>query len=98
VLTQLRLVDPPALPAGILAGRIQAASCLRWTFQRDGSAITCEIKVGGAGRSAAVHVVPDWDSSLAHVEPAVSTVAAMQRHAEIAQVLRDAGWWLTSRA
>ena len=39
-----------------------------------------------------VHVVPQWDMSMAIVEPFGRALDALQRHAELSWLLRQSGW------
>ena len=79
------------------AHRIQQSdSVLRWTFQRDANAITCELDARGH-RSYDVCVVPHWDVSSSVVEHFEGPSVALLRHAEIARRLRAGGWVLTDR-
>jgi hypothetical protein len=64
---------------------------LRWIFQKNSDAITCEVDVHASG-ACEVRTVPQWDPSLALVEGFDRPVDALQRHAEVAARLRDLGW------
>jgi hypothetical protein len=64
---------------------------LLWVFRRDFDAITCGVEVSASGRCA-VRTVPQWNPSLALVEPFDCAVEALQRHAELAHRLREIGW------
>ena len=68
-------------------------SLLRWTFVRDGQALTCEISVNSS-KSYDVSVVPHWDVSASAIEPFTGPANALRRHAELAWSLRQAGWRL----
>ena len=67
---------------------------LRWIFERRGNAITCEVDMN-ATHSCDVSVIPHWNATSAVVEHFNGPVQAMERHAELAQELRDAGWVVT---
>jgi hypothetical protein len=64
---------------------------LRWTFQKNSDAITCEVDVHASG-ACEVRTVPQWNPALAIVEGFDCPVEALQRHAEVAARLRDLGW------
>jgi hypothetical protein len=67
---------------------------LRWIFERRGDAITCEVDMN-AGHACDVSVIPHWNAAAAFIEHFGGPVQAMERHAELAQELRDAGWVVT---
>jgi hypothetical protein len=71
--------------------KTSSASMLRWTFRRGHREVTCEVRVGTEG-TAGVHITADGDRRRPIIEPAPTAVAAFRRHAEIAMMLRDAGW------
>jgi hypothetical protein len=73
---------------------LQPEPVLRWIFQRDSQAITCELDVR-PNRLYEVCVVPHWDVESAIVEQFDGPTAAMLRHAEIARALRESKWVLT---
>jgi hypothetical protein len=64
---------------------------LLWVFRREFEAITCGVEVSASGRCA-VRTVPQWDPSLAVIEPFDCAGEALQRHAEVARRLREIGW------
>ncbi len=66
---------------------------LRWVFGRRADAITCEVDVI-ADHQYEVSVVPHWDLAATAIERFDSAPRAMQRHAELAMGLREAGWKL----
>ena len=68
-----------------------AQPVLLWVFRRDFDSITCEVDVHPSG-GCEVRVVPQWDPSLALVEPFERAADALHCHAELAQRLRDIGW------
>jgi len=65
---------------------------VRWLFTREGRALTCQVDTDETGSQFEVAVVPHWDLGLTVVEEAPSTANALRRHAEIALMLKDAGW------
>jgi hypothetical protein len=69
---------------------------LRWVFQRQAKAVTCEVDVLGNG-SYDVYVVPHWDVSSSLVQHFTAPAGALLRHAQIARELRDRGWALVDR-
>jgi hypothetical protein len=71
---------------------------VNWLFTRGTRALTCQVGTDGAGSSFEVAVVPHWDLSLAVVEEAQSPATALQRHAQIAMMLKDAGWSVARRS
>ncbi len=64
---------------------------LRWRFRRHANTITCRVDFT-ADHQYEVSVVPHWDVSASTVERFDSAPHALQRHAELAQRLREAGW------
>lgn len=87
------------LPVPVFAPPVLAGQHLRWTFRRGARALTCEVTLATApGASCEVKVIPEWNAAAAHVEPTVTAMSALCRHAEIASRLREAGWSLVSRA
>lgn len=69
----------------------ETARVIRWDFVRAGHALTCEVDARGAGHYD-VCVVPHWDVSASVVESFDREFRALERHAEIALRLREAGW------
>ena len=78
-----------------MSGQLQSSDpsrpVLLWVFRRDFDAITCGVEVSASGQCA-VRTVPQWNPSLAVVEPFDCAVQALQRHAELAHRLREIGW------
>ena len=68
---------------------------LRWTFRRKTATLTCE--VDAADRGFNVSIVPHWDLGAAVTEHYDAPMSALERHADIALRLRDAGWAVTDR-
>jgi hypothetical protein len=73
-------------------------SMLRWTFQREGREVTCEVRVGDKGNRCGVHITADWDRERPIIEAVPTAVAAVRRHAEIAMMFREAGWSTARRS
>jgi hypothetical protein len=71
---------------------------VRWLFTRNGRALTCQVRTDGRGSSYEVAVVPHWDVDLSVVEQVETPVNALQRHAQIAMMLREAGWSVARRS
>ena len=69
----------------------QARPVLLWVFRRDSEAITCQVDINATGRCE-VRVIPQWDTSLAVVQPFARAGDALRRHAEVARTLREIGW------
>lgn len=63
---------------------------LRWVFRRDTETLTCE--VDAAGNRWEVCIVPHWDVAESVIERFDTPLSALERHADIARRLRDAGW------
>lgn len=76
----------------------ESVCLLRWTFQKDGRSITCQVEGNRSASSYDVCVVPHWDIASAVVEGAQTPIGAFQRHAEIAMRLRATGWSLARRS
>lgn len=72
--------------------RAEPACILRWVFQRGPETLTCAIEAGGDRHSFDVCILPHSDLAVATVEHFKAPVSAVQRHAEIASRLREAGW------
>ena len=70
---------------------------VRWVFHRDGYAITCEVDAHET-QSYDVTFTPHWDPSAAVIERFNRPLRALERHASIAQRLRDDGWVLVDHA
>ena len=69
---------------------------LRWLLRSGAAALACEVGMN-ADRTFDVRVVPSSGSRDAIVERYPGLVAAMERHAEIANALRDSGWQVAAR-
>ena len=73
------------------------SSCmLRWLLRSGAAALACEVGMN-ADRTFDVRVVPSSGSRDAFVERYPGLVSAMERHAEIANALRNAGWQVAER-
>ena len=70
----------------------EPTSMLRWVFHRGGHALTCAVEAAADRSAYDVCIFPHWNLSLAAVERFVGPGSALQRHAEIASRLREAGW------
>jgi hypothetical protein len=64
---------------------------LRWLFRQSDRLLTCGIS-RAAEAAFEVVTVPHWDIKRASVERFSGAKAALQRHAEIAVLLRESGW------
>lgn len=72
--------------------------CLvRWIFRQGPAAITCEVDVT-PDRAFEIAVIPSASGLAPLRERFPHAVSAMERHAEIASSLRDAGWIVSSRS
>ena len=72
-------------------------SCvLRWVLRKGTSAVSCEINMA-ADRSFRLRVVPSWAPGAELVQCFANPLAVMERHAEVAGRLREAGWVVTER-
>ena len=63
---------------------------LRWLFRQSDRVLTCG--VSRAEAAFEVMTVPHWDIKRASVERFSCAKEALQRHAEIAVLLRESGW------
>ena len=71
---------------------------VRWLFTRGGQALTCQVGTDAAGSSYEVAIVPHWNVALAVVEEVPTPANALQRHAQLSMMLRDAGWSVSRRS
>ena len=69
---------------------------VRWIFERNGSAITCEIEMT-AERRCDVAIIPHWDAAASIVERFDGPMSAMARHAMLAKALLEDGWTVADR-
>jgi len=69
----------------------ESVRVLRWVFRRHEAAITCEIDAV-SDHVFDVCIVPHWDVSASTVERFDAAHRAFERHAEVAQRLRESGW------
>ena len=76
---------------------MDSARLVSWIFHRNGHALTCQVDRGPTPLSYDVCIVPHWDVAATAVETVKSPIQALQRHAEIAKQLQEAGWLLTRR-
>jgi hypothetical protein len=65
---------------------------LRWAFQKHYRTITCCIAMVDDGSAFDVCVLPHWDLSASTIARFEDAAKAFERHAEIALMLRQAGW------
>src|SRR4026208_1265821 len=70
----------------------EPTSVLRWVFHRGGHALTCAVEMTADRSSYDVCIFPHWNLSLAPTASFAPPAARLQRHAEIAARLREAGW------
>jgi len=73
-----------------------AIPLVRWIFERNGNAITCEIDMNEK-HTCDVAVIPHWDAAASVVEHFDGPMGAMERHAELAVALLEEGWTVTDR-
>jgi hypothetical protein len=85
----------PLLPCWVGMMTTPSTSMLQWIFTRNGAALTCELDATASGYE--VCVVPHWNVASAAIERFDASVTALERHAELAQYLRDTGWHLARR-
>ena len=72
------------------------ACMLRWVLANGSAAIACEIDAN-PDRSFDLRVVPFSAPGSGFVEHFQTATSALERHADIARNLRDAGWRTTDR-
>jgi hypothetical protein len=77
------------------ARRLRTIVC--WIFHQNGHALTCQVDAGTRPWSYDICIVPHWNVAATAVETVTSPVKALQRHAEIAKQLQEAGWLLAHR-
>lgn len=73
---------------------IRYVRVLRWTFQRDGQSVSCELGLTGDDTAYQLRVDPPWNPSGVTVEMFDDALSAFRRHAMIERVLLDEGWSL----
>jgi hypothetical protein len=64
---------------------------LRWLFRRGTATLTCEVDAT-RGHRFEVSVVPHWNVAASSIEQFDDLISALERHAEIANRLRQTGW------
>ena len=75
---------------------VEVACLVRWTLHRSGENVTCQVDVRRNGSTTyEVAVVPQANVEWGIVEEVKSPLAALQRHAEIANRLMESGWSVT---
>lgn len=67
---------------------------LRWTFERDGETVFCELGLTGDDTAYQLRIEPPWNPAGLTVEMFDDAMAAFRRHAMIERVLLDEGWSL----
>ena len=70
----------------------ESATLLRWVFQKGHRYITCSIEMTGDGSLFDVYVLPHWNLSAASIQQFADAASAFKQHAELALILRTAGW------
>ena len=71
---------------------------LHWVFQKGALHVTCSIDMVGEGSAFDVRVFPHWNPSASTVERFFDAPAAFEHHAELALILRMAGWAVADHA
>jgi hypothetical protein len=69
-----------------------STSLLRWVFQRGRLEITCSIDMIDDGLAFDVCVLPHWNLSASTIRRFDDAASAFAQHAELALMLREAGW------
>jgi len=69
---------------------------VQWEFRRDSSNLICGVHTSAAEPAYEVAMLPMWNGGPIAVESFDTAAEALQRHATIAQSLRDAGWMVSS--
>ena len=67
---------------------------LRWTFQREGQLVFCELGLTGDDTAYQLRIDPPWNPCGVTVEMFDDAMSAFRRHAMIERVLLDEGWSL----
>jgi hypothetical protein len=71
---------------------------VQWVLRRGNEQVTCQVDVRRNGKTTyEVAVVPHHAIETSTVEATPSSVAALQRHAELALWLREQGWSVARR-
>jgi hypothetical protein len=93
----IHLAKALGMPSTLGARRpADPSNVLRWTFLREGTALTCQVIARNLS-SYDVRIVPMGDVSAACVETLGTVGLALRRHAEIAKGLRESGWQVVGR-
>jgi hypothetical protein len=71
---------------------IPSTALLRWAFQKGGLEVTCVIDMVDNGTAFDVWVLPHWKLSASTVQRFSDAARAFEQHAELALILRQAGW------
>jgi hypothetical protein len=75
---------------------VEVACLVRWTLRRGEANVTCQVDVRRNGSTTyEVAVVPHANVEWGIVEEVKSPLAALRRHAEIANRLMENGWSVT---
>jgi hypothetical protein len=69
---------------------------IRWTFQRNANAITCELDLR-TPHAYEICIVPHWAPASAVIECFDAREAALGRHTELTKCLRENGWMVIER-
>jgi hypothetical protein len=67
---------------------------LRWVFHRGSADLTCEVDSHGS-RGFDVQLLVGWSPVPSICEHFDNPIAALERHAELSQLLREEGWAVT---
>ncbi len=71
---------------------------VRWVLRRGMDVLTCRVDAHLDRARFDVSLVPHCNIAAAAIELADTPTRALQRHAEIAMRLRDAGWLMIARS
>jgi hypothetical protein len=78
--------------------QVETACLVQWIFRRGSENVTCQVDVCRNGSTTyQLAVVPHRDVEAATIETIKSPLIALQRHAEIANRLREDGWSVARR-
>jgi hypothetical protein len=78
------------------AANRRPAQLLRWVFRRGNRFITCQLDRESRRAAYMLSLVPHWDVRQAVIENFDAGASAFQRHAVLADHLRQNGWTLAS--
>jgi hypothetical protein len=71
---------------------IPSTTLLRWAFQKGPLTITCAIDMVDNGSAFDVSVLPHWNLSASTIQRFDNAARAFEHHAELAAMIRQAGW------